>query len=186
MSERTYRFRKCEPIDSRYNPSLSVVQNLKLPPTLLSRFDLLYLILDVPRNIPIVVYETSRVLVLQRSHLNQSTTSVHTETSCGVHFSPYIISIRNSGKLVSLVSGYKDLRNMETARKSRFGNTRQLESLIRLSSTANSILTNRETKDVKEAIRLMNVATQRAATDPNWTDFHGCYHNRTVRPDRER
>ncbi|EAQ92851.1 hypothetical protein CHGG_01086 [Chaetomium globosum CBS 148.51] len=34
------------PIGSRYNPDMSVPQNIDLPPTLLSRFDLVYLILD--------------------------------------------------------------------------------------------------------------------------------------------
>jgi DNA replication licensing factor MCM4 len=33
----------CE-VESRYNPNLSVVENIKLPPTLLSRFDLIYLV----------------------------------------------------------------------------------------------------------------------------------------------
>lgn len=32
------------PVQSRYNPRLSVVENIKLPPTLLSRFDLIYLV----------------------------------------------------------------------------------------------------------------------------------------------
>lgn len=31
-------------VESRYNPNLSVVDNIKLPPTLLSRFDLIYLV----------------------------------------------------------------------------------------------------------------------------------------------
>ena len=34
------------PVNSKYDPKLSVVQNIKLPPTLLSRFDLIYLVLD--------------------------------------------------------------------------------------------------------------------------------------------
>jgi DNA replication licensing factor MCM4 len=34
------------PVHSKYDPKLSVVENIKLPPTLLSRFDLIYLILD--------------------------------------------------------------------------------------------------------------------------------------------
>ena len=32
--------------ESRYNPKISVVENIQLPPTLLSRFDLIYLVLD--------------------------------------------------------------------------------------------------------------------------------------------
>ncbi len=34
------------PVNSKYDPKLSVVANIKLPPTLLSRFDLIYLVLD--------------------------------------------------------------------------------------------------------------------------------------------
>ena len=34
------------PVGSRYNPRLSVIDNIHLPPSLLSRFDLIYLILD--------------------------------------------------------------------------------------------------------------------------------------------
>lgn len=34
------------PIDSRYNPRKSVVENINLPPTLLSRFDIIFLLLD--------------------------------------------------------------------------------------------------------------------------------------------
>lgn len=34
------------PVFSRYNPNLTVVKNLNLPPSLLSRFDLIYLMLD--------------------------------------------------------------------------------------------------------------------------------------------
>jgi DNA replication licensing factor MCM4 len=33
-------------VNSKYDAKLSVVENIKLPPTLLSRFDLIYLILD--------------------------------------------------------------------------------------------------------------------------------------------
>ncbi|GLJ13754.1 hypothetical protein SUGI_0219520 [Cryptomeria japonica] len=34
------------PSGSRYNPRLSVIDNIQLPPTLLSRFDLIYIVLD--------------------------------------------------------------------------------------------------------------------------------------------
>ncbi|KAF5843598.1 minichromosome maintenance protein 4 [Dunaliella salina] len=34
------------PIGSRYNPNLTVAENIHLPPTLLTRFDLIYLLLD--------------------------------------------------------------------------------------------------------------------------------------------
>ena len=48
LNARTSILASANPVDSRYNPKLSVVENIRLPPTLLSRFDLIYLILDNP------------------------------------------------------------------------------------------------------------------------------------------
>jgi DNA replication licensing factor MCM4 len=48
LNARTAILASANPRESRYNPNLSVVENLQLPPTLLSRFDLIYLILDKP------------------------------------------------------------------------------------------------------------------------------------------
>jgi DNA replication licensing factor MCM4 len=45
---RTSILASANPVESRYNPRLSVVENIQLPPTLLSRFDLIYLVLDQP------------------------------------------------------------------------------------------------------------------------------------------
>lgn len=46
LNARTSILASANPIGSKYNPNLSVPQNIDLPPTLLSRFDLVYLILD--------------------------------------------------------------------------------------------------------------------------------------------
>ncbi|XP_022898640.1 DNA replication licensing factor MCM4-like, partial [Olea europaea var. sylvestris] len=46
LNARTSVLACANPIGSRYNPRLSVIDNIHLPPTLLSRFDLIYLILD--------------------------------------------------------------------------------------------------------------------------------------------
>jgi hypothetical protein len=46
LNARTSILASANPVESRYNPRLSVVENIKLPPTLLSRFDLIYLVLD--------------------------------------------------------------------------------------------------------------------------------------------
>ena len=44
LNARTSILASANPVQSRYNPRLSVVENIKLPPTLLSRFDLIYLV----------------------------------------------------------------------------------------------------------------------------------------------
>lgn len=46
LNARTSILASANPIGSKYNPNLPVPQNIDLPPTLLSRFDLVYLILD--------------------------------------------------------------------------------------------------------------------------------------------
>jgi DNA replicative helicase MCM subunit Mcm2 (Cdc46/Mcm family) len=44
LNARTSILASANPVESRYNPRRSVVENIKLPPTLLSRFDLIYLV----------------------------------------------------------------------------------------------------------------------------------------------
>ena len=51
LNARTSILASANPVESRYNPRLSVVDNIQLPPTLLSRFDLIYLVLDHPNKV---------------------------------------------------------------------------------------------------------------------------------------
>eukprot|EP00976_Prorocentrum_cordatum_P055387 1118034-Prorocentrum_minimum.AAC.1 len=46
LNARTSVLASANPVGSRYNPNMTVVDNIQLPPTLLSRFDLIYLLLD--------------------------------------------------------------------------------------------------------------------------------------------
>ncbi|GLJ22199.1 hypothetical protein SUGI_0417190 [Cryptomeria japonica] len=46
LNARTSVLACANPSGSRYNPRLSVIDNIQIPPKLLSRFDLIYLVLD--------------------------------------------------------------------------------------------------------------------------------------------
>jgi DNA replication licensing factor MCM4 len=46
LNARTAILAAANPVNSKYDASRSVVENINLPPTLLSRFDLIYLVLD--------------------------------------------------------------------------------------------------------------------------------------------
>jgi DNA replication licensing factor MCM4 len=46
LNARTSILAAANPIHSKWNPKLPVVQNVNLPPTLLSRFDVIFLMLD--------------------------------------------------------------------------------------------------------------------------------------------
>lgn len=48
LNSRTAILAAANPILSKYDPKKPVIENINLPPALLSRFDLLYIMLDVP------------------------------------------------------------------------------------------------------------------------------------------
>lgn len=48
LNSRTAILAAANPVHSKYDPRKSVVENINLPPALLSRFDLIYIMLDVP------------------------------------------------------------------------------------------------------------------------------------------
>jgi len=50
LNSRTSILAAANPVNSKYDPKKSVVENINLPPTLLSRFDLIYIILDLPNE----------------------------------------------------------------------------------------------------------------------------------------
>jgi DNA replicative helicase MCM subunit Mcm2 (Cdc46/Mcm family) len=50
LNSRTAILAAANPVHSKYDPRKSVVENINLPPALLSRFDLIYIMLDVPNE----------------------------------------------------------------------------------------------------------------------------------------
>lgn len=50
LNTRTSILSAANPILSKYDPRRSVVENINLPPALLTRFDLIYIILDIPNK----------------------------------------------------------------------------------------------------------------------------------------
>ncbi|KAL7490291.1 hypothetical protein ACHAW6_016045 [Cyclotella cf. meneghiniana] len=174
LNARTSILASANPVESRYNPSLSVVENIQLPPTLLSRFDLIYLILDAPnvdsdrqlaQHLVGLYYETPNVVeppmdhTLLRDYISYARENIHPELSD--------LASRE------LIAAYIEMRRGGSAGSGGRGRTisatpRQLESLIRLSESLARMRYSRVVtrSDVREAVRLMKVATQAAATDP--------------------
>jgi DNA replication licensing factor MCM4 len=169
LNARTSVLASANPIESRYNPTLSVVENIKLPPTLLSRFDLIYLILDTPnidhdrrlaQHLVGLYYENPNVVKppldqsLLRDYIDYARERIHPE-----------LTDEASQELISV---YLEMRHMGNNSKTISATPRQLESLIRISEAlARMRYSNIVTRsDVREAARLMKVATQTAATDP--------------------
>jgi len=175
LHARTSVLASANPIESRYNPSLSVVENIQLPPTLLSRFDLIYLILDSPnvdhdrrlaQHLVGLYYETPNVVkppldqALLRDYIEYARENINPEIS--------------DEASEQLVASYLEMRNPQGGAGGAGGNRtisatpRQLESLIRLSEALAKMRYSRTVTraDTREAVHLMKVATQAAATDP--------------------
>jgi DNA replication licensing factor MCM4 len=172
LNTRTAILAAANPIQSRYDPKLSVVENINLPPSLLSRFDLIYLVLDRTND----VYDrrlASHILSLYGNlqHSDQPAGNLTREQLAGYityarkHIKPKI-SVE-AGEV--LINSYVSMRSLGTVKKTITATPRQLEALIRISeSLAKMRLSDYVIKsDVEEAVRLFRIATQQAATDPN-------------------
>lgn len=144
-----------------------------MPPSLLSRFDLIYLVLD--KCTPDADRQLAQHLVslYQDPKLREKVKAPYDARAlteyisyAKAHINPVIS--HEAGEL--LVHGYTGMRQqgMRGGRKVITATTRQLESLIRLSEAHARMRLSAtvDAEDVAEAIRLINVATQRAAMDP--------------------
>ena len=172
LNARTSVLACANPVGSRYNPSLSVVENIQLPPSLMSRFDLIYLLLDKADE------RTDRRLARHLIGLYGDPNALGSSTSAPVPIETlreYIAFARATcqPKLTpeaaqKLANAYADMRALGMSRKTVSATPRQLESLIRLSEGSARIRLSEwvEEKDVQEAVRLMQVSMQQASIDP--------------------
>lgn len=175
LNARTSILASANPIGSKYNPNLPVPQNIDLPPTLLSRFDLVYLVLDK------VDESADRRLA---KHLVGMYLEDHTKTAADGDVIPvelltaYISYARTELKPIltqeageELVKAYVAMRKLgEDARAAErriTATTRQLESMIRLSEAHAKMRLSEEVTidDVYEATRLIKSAIKESATD---------------------
>ena len=188
LNARTSVLASANPIDSRYNPRLGIVENLNLPPTLLSRFDLIYLLLDRKSE--------SEDLRLAKHLVNLYVSGGESEAEGGNRSGPAPLQTINAGKLKAyitfvrenmhpviseeasqvIIDGYVKMRRVNGGNPSSGGRsggtvsatTRQLESIIRLSEAHAKMRMSKtvDVEDAVEAIRLIREALIMYATDP--------------------
>ncbi|KAL4445821.1 hypothetical protein ABPG77_009020 [Micractinium sp. CCAP 211/92] len=172
LNARTSVLASANPVGSRYNPQLSVVENIQLPPSLMSRFDLIYLLLDKANEA--TDRKLARHLVSLYGNgvgrLGNEADIIPMDTlrdfiafaraTCHPVLSPEAAN--------ALSQAYVEMRSMGMSRKIVSATPRQLESLIRLSEAlARMRLSSGVTvQDVGEAVRLMKVAMQQSSIDP--------------------
>jgi DNA replication licensing factor MCM4 len=173
LNARTAVLAAANPKESKYNPKRSIIYNIMLPPPLLSRFDLIFIMLDQTSEshdrdlakhiLSLYVGESNRVIKNNISISSQR------------FLASYISYARlNCKPIISeqaeadLIRGYIDMRRQGVSKNIITATPRQLESMIRISEAlAKMRLSDTvEPSDVAEATRLIKVATQQAAVDP--------------------
>lgn len=173
LNARTSVLACANPSGSRYNPRLSVIDNIHLPPTLLSRFDLIYLILDkadeqtdrrLAKHIVALHFENPE-------SLEQDVLDLPTLTAYVSYARKHIHPKLSDEAAEELTRGYVEMRRRGnfpgSSKKVITATPRQIESLIRLGEALARIRFSEwvEKRDVMEAFRLLEVALQQSATD---------------------
>nr|QIC49964.1 DNA replication licensing factor MCM4 [Actinia equina] len=170
LNARTSILAAANPVKSQWDPRLTTVENIQLPHTLLSRFDLIFLMLDpqdefydrrLATHLVSLYYQTQEEE--EEEHLDMSILKdyIGYARAC---ISPKL-SEEASQKLIQV---YVEMRKVGSNRGAISAYPRQLESLIRLSEAhARMRLSDVvENVDVEEAIRLHREALKQSATDP--------------------
>ncbi|KAI3763420.1 hypothetical protein L1987_53879 [Smallanthus sonchifolius] len=173
LNARTSVLACANPSGSRYNPRLSVIDNIHLPPTLLSRFDLICLILDkadeqtdrrLAKHIVALHFETPE-------NSEQNVIDLPTLIAYLSYARKNIYPQLSKEAAEELKRGYVEMRRRGnfpgSSKKVITATPRQIESVIRLSEALARIRFSKsvEKKDVLEAFRLLEVALQQPATD---------------------
>ena len=146
-------------INSKWDPKSTITENIQLPPTLMSRFDLVFLIILDPQD---EQYDKK----LARHYRDQS--QAEEDSFSMTVLRDYLKYAKQTYKpVLSDGAGQILIQNYEEMRKIT-AYPRQLESLICLSEAhARMRFSNTvEIVDVEEAARLHREALKQSATDP--------------------
>ncbi|EJU01310.1 MCM-domain-containing protein [Dacryopinax primogenitus] len=175
LNARTSILAAANPVGSRYNVKWPITKNIDLPPTLLSRFDLLYLVLDKVDE----VADRRLAKHLVGLYLEDAPETGGTDIIPVELLTAYISYARSkihpqitAAASEALVRAYVDLRKLgedpRSGERRITATTRQLESMIRLSEAhARMRFSDQvEVEDVLEGNRLMQEALRTSATDP--------------------
>ncbi|KAI4154167.1 MAG: hypothetical protein L6R39_001435 [Caloplaca ligustica] len=167
LNARTSILAAANPLYGRYNPRISPVDNINLPAALLSRFDVLFLMLDQPSR------EADEELAQHVTHVHMN--NKHPESQ-GVTFSPhevrqYIAQARSwrptvpkevSEYMVGSFVRMRQQQKRDEGGKKHFTHTsaRTLLGIVRLSQALARLRFSAEiaTDDVDEALRLVEVS----------------------------
>lgn len=162
LNARTSVLASYNPQESRYNLRKSIVDNINLPSSLLSRFDIIAILVD--KNNPDEDRRIgNHILSLYKEDNTTNLSILRRAIKKAKELEPKL----TEKSIVLLKDGYCELRQLNSG-KIITATTRQLESLIRLSEAHAKIRfsTSVEEQDVKEALRLVKETVLVNAIDP--------------------
>lgn len=170
LNARTSILAAANPSESQWNKNKNIIDNVHLPHTLMSRFDLIFLVLDPQdelfdrrlANHLVSMYYVSRQeeedelfdMSVLRDYIAYAKDHLHPKLSPDAQ--------------QRLIQAYVDMRKVGAGRGQISAYPRQLESLIRLSESHAKVRLSEvvEVSDVEEAWRLHREALKQSATDP--------------------
>ncbi|XP_034039997.1 DNA replication licensing factor MCM4 [Thalassophryne amazonica] len=170
LNARTAVLAAANPVESQWNPKKTTIENIQLPHTLLSRFDLIFLMLDpqdeaydrrLAHHLVSLYYQSEEQM--QEEFLDMAVLKDY------IAYARTYISPRLSEEASqALIEAYVDMRKIGSGRGMVSAYPRQLESLIRLAEAHAKVRFSDkvETIDVEEAKRLHREALKQSATDP--------------------
>ncbi|KAL4783988.1 MCM2/3/5 family-domain-containing protein [Aspergillus varians] len=176
LNARTSILAAANPLYGRYNPRISPVENINLPAALLSRFDVMFLILDTPSR------DADEELASHVTYVHMHNKHPESEDA-GILFTPhevrqYIAKARTFRPVVPsrvsdyMVGAYVQMRKRQKrdeANKKQFSHVspRTLLGIVRLSQALARLRFSEEvvTEDVDEALRLIEVSRASLSND---------------------
>ncbi|KAG2458239.1 MCM4B factor, partial [Polypterus senegalus] len=170
LNARTSILAAANPVESQWNPKKTTIENIQLPHTLLSRFDLIFLMLDpqdetydrrLAHHLVSLYYQSEEQMeeefldmAMLKDYIAYARTYIHPRLS--------------EEASQALIEAYVDMRKIGSGRGMVSAYPRQLESLIRLAESHAKVRFSDkvESIDVEEAKRLHREALKQSATDP--------------------
>ncbi|XP_047031208.1 DNA replication licensing factor MCM4 [Helicoverpa zea] len=172
LNARTSILAAANPAESQWNKNKTIVENVQLPHTLMSRFDLIFLILDPQDEVFDRRLASHLVSLYYKDFTNSQDDADMVDMSlmrdyiafAKEHVQPALSETAQQ----RLIDSYVDMRRVGSGRGQISAYPRQLESLIRLAEAHARLRLSPvvEVADVDEASRLHREALKQSATDP--------------------
>ncbi|XP_015788265.1 DNA replication licensing factor mcm4-A [Tetranychus urticae] len=170
LNARTSILAAANPVESQWNKNKTIIENIQLPHTLMSRFDLIFLLLDpqdenydrrLARHLVSLYYRSREEE--EEEHLDIGVIRDYISYA-RMHCFPKLSDEARS----ALIHSYVEMRKVGIGKGMVSAYPRQLEALIRLAEAHAKVrLSNVVTlADVEEAKRLHREAIKQSATDP--------------------